>query len=69
MHDQPDHEDFDSYLKSRISKNQNCNKDIADEDESFIERWDSDSGLDLGVGPKLGTRSYINWLTFNLNKI
>jgi hypothetical protein len=69
MHDQPDHEGLDSNLKSRTSKNQNCNQDIADEDESFIERWDSDSGLDLGVGLKSGARSCNNCLTFSLNKI
>jgi hypothetical protein len=69
MHDQPDHEGLDSYLKSRTSKNQFCTQDIVDEDESFFERWDSDSDLDLSVGLKLGTRSCSNLLTFNLNKI
>jgi hypothetical protein len=69
MHDQPDHKGLDSYLKSRTSKNQNCNQDIADEDESFIERWDSDNGLDQGVSLKLGTQNCSNCLTFNLNKI
>jgi hypothetical protein len=38
MHDQPDHEGINSYLKLRTSKNQNYNQDIADEDESSIER-------------------------------
>jgi hypothetical protein len=69
MHVHPDHEGLDSYPKSRTSKNQNCNQVIVDEDESFIERWDSDSGLDLGVGLKSGARSCSNWLTFNLIKI
>jgi hypothetical protein len=40
-----------------------------DEDESFIERWDSNSGVDLGVGLKSGTQSCSNCLTFSLNKI
>jgi hypothetical protein len=69
MHVQPDHEGLDSYPKLRTSKNKNCNQVIVDEDESFIERWDSDNGLDLGVGLKSGTRSCSNWITFNLIKI
>jgi hypothetical protein len=69
MHDQPDHGGLDSYLKSKTRKNQNYNQDIADEDESFIQRWDSNSDLDLGVGLKSGTQSCSNCLTFILNKI
>jgi hypothetical protein len=69
MHDQPDHEGLNSYLKSKTRKNQNYNQDIADEDESFIQRWDSNSDLDLGIGLKSGTRSCSNCLTFILNKI
>jgi hypothetical protein len=55
MHDQLDHKGLDSYLKSKTRKNQNYNQDIADEDESFIQRWDSNSDLDLCVGLKSGT--------------
>jgi hypothetical protein len=69
MHDQPDHEGLDYNLKLRKNKNQNCNQDIADEVDSFIQSWDSDSSLDLAVGLKSGTQSCNNWLTFSVNKI
>jgi hypothetical protein len=45
MHDQPDHEGIDSNMKSRTSKNQNCNQDIADKDEGFIDN----SGIPIAV--------------------
>jgi hypothetical protein len=69
LHNHPDHKGINSYLKSKTSKNQNYNQHIAYEDENFIKRWDSDIGLDLGVGLKSGTRSCMNWLTFNLIKV
>ena len=54
-------EGLNSYLKSRTSKNQNCNQDIADEWwKLYWKGGIPNSGLDLGVGLKSSTRSCSN---------